>query len=323
MRLIKGLVGILLWPLLLALCASLAAPRIAVLIDGRICMPLRSALSRLFAILHIPIFEILIVAIPILLIVALVRARLSVITTVAGMLLISYVVTLGVPSALPRRTPDTLEPTTDDYIRAATVIARGLGDTAPPSTDMRVEAASAAAKYARDTLAISGAIVPRIKATLAPNILAKIGVIAYYAFPTAEVVVNTAAPDFMIATASAHETMHLLGVTNEDEANLFAIAALLECGDESLKFCAYLCAFVYVGARLCTQDRDTYDEIYALLPDSARMALALRRDFLSARGGSLGAISSTLNDAAIALRDPRGADSYSASASLIVAYLLQ
>ena len=324
MRLIKRLVGILFWLSFFCFCAGLVSPRIAALVEEHISLPLRTSLSGFTSVLPIPLFELLIPVLPILLTVMLVKGRLSAVTTVAKLLFISYVITLGTSAAAADRITDVRALETEDYIAVARVIVDGLCDTAhAPSAYVASEAAFVAAEYAGDRLLVMGVTVPMVKATLVPDVLTRMGVIAYYAFPTAEVVVNTAAPDFMIALSSAHETMHLSGITDEDEANLFAIAALLESGDATLEFYAYLNAFVYVGSRICTQNRDTYNEICALLPDKAREQLARRSDFLSKKSGTLGRLSASLNDAAITLRDSRGSDSYSESAALIAAYFLQ
>ena len=322
MRLLKRLVDILLWLSVIVLLLSAIAPRVVSALDGRFGIRVRMALSSLTAPVLIPVVELIVIALPVLLVALIVRGRLSGITTVAKLLIITYAISLGIPSATPPRISASDEPSTDEYIRAATLIGERLAVLPPVCTDLGERAVLAAVAYARDTLELTDAAPPSVKRTLLPPVLTSIGVIAYYAFPTAEVVVNTAAPGFMQTLATAHETMHFLGIGREDEANLFALAALFESGDEALEFSAYLNAFVYVGARLCTQDRDTYARIYALLPEKVTELLSQRQDFLSSRSHSASSISSTLNDLAVTLRDPRGSDSYSATAPLIVHYLL-
>ncbi len=322
MQLIKRLVDILFWLLLLAFGACFF-PDAVLPLEERVCAPVRISLSHVTSGFGVPLFEIMVVGIPIFLIAMLAGGRISAVITVAKLLLAAYIITLGVPSRLPSRISVTAEPTVEDYTRAATLVCERLGSLSPPDEDVRSSAALAAQEYAADKLNVQSAPPPRIKTSLAPALLTDMRIVAYYAFASAEVVVNSYAPDFMIAFSAAHETIHFLGIANEDEANFFAFAALAESGDEALEFSAYLCAFVYVGAVLCAEDRDTYDEIYANLPDSARELLDLRHTFVERGDGRLGALSDTLNDVAISLRDSRGADSYSYTSRLVVAYLLQ
>lgn len=321
MRLIKRVVNILFWLLLLAYGACFFLD--AVPLEERVCAPIRMTVSHVTSGLKIPIFEIMVVGIPILLIAMLACGHISPVLTVAKLLLAAYIVTLGVPARLPPRISGISEPGIEEYKRAASLVCERINALTPSDGDASSTAALAARTYATDKLNVQSGIAPVVKASLAPALLTDMGIVAYYAFASAEIVLNGYAPDFMIAFAAAHETTHFLGITNEDEANLFAFAALAESGDETLEFSAYLCAFVYIGAVICSEDRDAYDEMYADLPASARELLDARHDFLERSDGRLGAFSDTLNDVAISLRDSRGAQSYSYTSRLLVAYLLQ
>lgn len=323
MRLIKKLVDILFWSLLLVFGLCFVSDSAAVLFDERLGTPLRIALSYPMRAFSVPIFEIMVIGVPLLLIFLLADGRIFGVISVAKLLIAAYIVTLGIPARVPPRTAAVSDPTTEQYALAADIICKHLGALPAPQDDTFAEAAIAAAEYAERELDIEQAVPPRIKLSLAPAIIADMGIVAYYAFPTAEIITCTYAPDFMTVFSIAHETMHFFGIANEDEANLFALAALLDSANESLEYSAYMCAFVYVGSVLCIEDRDTYDEIYAKLPDFARESLDERTSFLKRGEGKLGSVSDALNDVAITLRDPRGADSYSSTSRLVVEYLLQ
>ncbi len=323
MRLLKRLVDICFWLILLCYGSCFVTGASASLFEEKVGLPLRTMLSHLTEILPFSIFEVLLIAAPILLLALLAHGRLSTVTAVAKLTLVGYVITLGIPSGLPSRVTAPQEPEVSEYVRAAELICERLNALPAIGEDMRASAAQAAANYARDSLGVGAAYTPMVKTSLAPAVLTDMGVLAYYAFPTAEVTVNGTAPDFMMVYSTAHETMHFLGVTREDEANLFAFIALAESGDGALKFSAYLSAFVYVGAEIGARNSDTYDEIYAKLPEYAKSALRLRREFLSEKDERISSLSETIGNAIISLRDPRGTDSYSYTSRLIVAYLLQ
>ena len=323
MRLIKKLVDLLFWSLLLVFGLCFVSDSAAVLFDERIGTPLRIAISYPMGAFFVPVFEIMVIGVPLLLIFLLADGRIFGVISVAKLLIAAYIVTLGIPARVPPRIAVASEPTSEQYALAADIVCKRLWELPVPQGDTVAEAAVAAAEYAERELGVEQAIPPRIKASLAPAIIADMGIVAYYAFPTAEIITCTDAPDFMTVFSTAHETMHFFGVANEDEANLFALAALLDSGNESLEYSAYLCAFVYVGSALCTEDRDTYDKIYAKLPDFARESLDERTSFLKRGEGRLGSVSDVLNDVALTLRDPRGAESYSYTSRLVVEYLLQ
>jgi hypothetical protein len=251
------------------------------------------------------------------------RGYISGITTVAKLLLVAYIITLGVPARQPSTLGEPREYTIEEYEEAARIICERISRFSPPEIYSPSLAVSAAMDYANGTLGVDMTEAPRVKRTAAPAFLTEMGIVAYYAFPTSEIVINTSAPDFMAVLSSAHEAMHLFGISREDEANFFAVLALISSGDQALSFCAHLCAFVYVGAHICVQNRDTYSEIYDRLPDFAKEMLKKRTQFLQGKGSITGPVSDALNDAAISLRDSRGADSYSQSAALLVSYFLE
>ena len=322
MRMVKRIVDIFLLLLILGLGACLLVPDFSSVIEARATLPLKELMTGIFGAFALPIFEILVVAIPVLLIIMLARGYVSGVTTVAKLLLATYILTLGIPSKLPTKLSVPKEPTAEEYATVASLLCDRLGEAPPPEDYTLTAAATAATNYARESLGIDFTEAPKIKQSIAPAVLTEMGIVAYFAFATAEVVVNTAAPDFMTVFATAHETLHLLGITREDEASFHATLALIASGDTALLTTAYLSAFVYVGARLCTLNFDTYSEIYDHLPDFARQMLDLRTEFLGQKGNTLGKVSDTLNDAAIGLRDSRGADSYSGTAALLVSYFL-
>ena len=149
MRLIKGLVNILFWMLVLGFAACYLTPLAAQPLEEHACAPVRAYLSGVVSTFNIPIFEILLIVIPLLLIAMLASGRISCVTTVAKLLLAAYIVTLGVPSKLPSRAAEPVEFTSEEYVRAAELVTDALADLTPPKEDISALASRRAAEYSR------------------------------------------------------------------------------------------------------------------------------------------------------------------------------
>lgn len=322
MRLLKKFVDVLFWLMLLCFGACFITGASATLFEQKLGLPLRTMLSHLTELLPFSVFEVLLIVTPLLLLAFLAHGKISGVTVTAKLVVTGYILTLGIPSQLPPRVSDPGEPTMDEYVRAAELVCEQMNTLSPGISDVQ-SAVNAATDYARSQLGIDSAYNPTVKPSLAPAILTDMGVLAYYAFPTAELAVNGTAPEFMRLFSAAHEAMHFLGIMREDEANLYAFVSLSQSADDTLKYAAYLNAFVYIGAEIGTRNSDTYDQIYAKLPENARNLLSMRRKFLSDGDDRMSAVSTAIGDRIVSLRDPRGLESYSYTSRLIVEHLLQ
>ena len=191
-----------------------------------------------------------------------------------------------------------------------------LQDKLPEWNDLpEDEIRAAAAAYAYGKLDSHFTHIPRIKSTIFGRMLSDLGAYAYYAPVTAEVIVGNGLSSAHKISASMHELMHFVGVTDEDAAVYHSVIALLDSKNLSLCYSGLIEAYVHVGASLHEMDPDKYSEIYAKLPPRVTKDLELRRD--NVRKSELG---DRLNDAAITLRDPRGGASYKNAAPLLVGY---
>ena len=290
-------------------------------VEKHIAFPIRSLFAGIFDIIRIPAFELFLIGSPLLFALALVRRRgLALLTLIAVLLFSSYCINLAIPAnAESISEQGSGEP---DMALAARLIADKLnsfGDVLVSDTEDTCMAVTAAVeKYA--SLQSLPTDLCSVKPSVLSSIFDRMGILALYAFPTGEVIVNTSQPQFMLPFSAAHEYMHYLGISREDEADISAFTALESCGDEALEYSAYITAFSYVGGALYKASADDYWKIYDDLSDTVKDHLSERGEYLRDIGTNK--FSALLNNAAISMRDSRGSASYSNSARLIAAIVI-
>lgn len=86
----------------------------------------------------------------------------------------------------------------------------------------------------------------RNKPMLLGRLYASMGIKGYYGPFLGETHYNTELLPHQKPFTIAHETAHLLGITNEAEANLYAYLLCVESGDPSFRFSGYLSLLPYV-----------------------------------------------------------------------------
>lgn len=86
----------------------------------------------------------------------------------------------------------------------------------------------------------------RPKTMIFPSLYGGMGIKGYYGPFFAETHVNELVEPWQIAFTRAHETAHLLGITNEAEANLYAYLVLTNAADPHLRFEGYFEILPYV-----------------------------------------------------------------------------
>lgn len=276
--------------------------RLARRIDELIAAPVRNFLYGSTSLLSVPIFEIMLISLPVLLLILALRGRAFAVSAVAILLVVCFVACIGIPSSI-----NGIEQGTErevDYISALATVCRVLDEVC---RNGNVE-----------DLHINGA-----KESLFPSVLTKMGILGYYAFPTGEIVLNQTQPRAMLCFTLAHEMAHLSGVSAEDEANLAAFRKLSLSPYPCEIFSGYFAAFCYLAAPAYAKDAAKYARLYDGLPQEVLTSLAQRREFLAkGEGGGLRYASDKLNDVALSALDGRGAAAYSKTSALIAEYIL-
>ena len=76
----------------------------------------------------------------------------------------------------------------------------------------------------------------RVKATLFPRLLSRLGLLGYHAALTGEAVIDPGAPAYTLAFTAAHEAAHQAGILPEGEASYAAYVALAASPDPALRY---------------------------------------------------------------------------------------
>ena len=231
-------------------------------------------------------------------------------------ILFGYLVTVGIDGAIPDKKDSV---TVDESTYASTLesIVAELNSIVPdlpesidfPESEIRALTAS----YAYSTLDRHFTHIPRVKTTIFDKMTKSLGVVAYYSPATAEVILRRSLPIHLEISASMHELMHFVGITEEDVAIYHSVAAMMKSKNEYIRYSALLEAYTRIAAEVYEQNADRYIEISRKLLPRVTKDIASRRDV-----NVKSELGDKLNDVAITLHDGRGERSYKESASLLV-----
>ncbi len=292
---------------------SFSSPRAAYYIDKLCCMPLRYTLSSFSSIFPFSVFEAFVIfSVPLFII--FIKRKGKIITMrfcLVGfaILFFLYAVTLSIPSNVGRRYESEVETVgAQDLFLIEKRLSERINDICFQNFSNK----NFHSEY------------KTAKKTLFPRLYTLAGISGLYYFPTAEQVVNSDLPDYLIPISSAHEYMHFLGVMREDEANLFAYVCLTASESAYDKYSAYLYAYEVIGRMLYGMSPEDYIKTSSFLCEYARCDLNIHKEYSKKReSGFFRRASLYLSDKVITSRDKRGIDSYSSSAVLIADYILE
>ena len=311
--------------------AAVFLPNTALGAERYVAMPIRALASFFSSLVSLPLFELLILFLPIILMLLLVfigkgsarRAAESCILLLEALILL-YSASLVIPTAASYGRYIAPSATDVDYLGGIYALSVNLGESdfelVGDFSEIKHGVLSAVEDYAKEEgIKYSP---PAVKISLMPELLTAAGMLAHYSFISAEITLNGLQPAYMLAFTLAHEAAHFLGITREDEANLFAFSALFESDFPFLRYSAALRGFEYLASPAYSLSREEYGLAYSRLSDFAKNDLIASSAFSENLGhGRLGGISSSINDSVISMRDERGNSSYKNSAALIAAYL--
>lgn len=318
---------------LILLFLSEVSEKIAAISYEYICRPTLVFSSRATEDFGAPVFEILIFSSPFIIAYLVVwsvrefprfRVRLLLFFLISTML-VTYTASLGIPSNLPSKTLHGGRGISqNDFVFAANSLVFTLNDKDAYQNEPLADIYTGFDEAMKAAAIELGAptYVPRVKTSLIPEILCKANILAYYSFPTTEIIINSYVPRAKAVFCAAHEIMHFFGVSREDEADFFAFKFLYLSGNPYLRYCAALSAYEYVSEEIRNTSPHDYLKLFSSLPKAAVSELSRIREFSeNSSRGRLKILSNKANDAVISLRDSRGAESYSNSVALIVSYL--
>ena len=317
---------------LLLFLVSHRVPLVADFLEKYIAIPARTILSFVTAYIPVPLFELFIAFLPIVFAFIIfyflrssIKSAKAVLLLCVQALLFLYCVNLAIPAISSSEKSHGVGDI-DDFavVLAAEFLVNKLSLYEKPSvpTEELLEKSVLSAADLFHKEFFGRKCIPKVKNSLLSEFLTEANILAYYAFPTSEIIINTLQPSYMMAYTSAHEVAHFYGIAREDEANLFSFRALIESDHPYLAYSAALRAYEYLSMPLYNISKEKYNELFRRLPDFARADLAKSLKFSSMLGGgSIEKMSGTANDAILSLRDERGAKSYSNTARLLINYI--
>ncbi|MDE6758853.1 MAG: DUF3810 domain-containing protein, partial [Clostridia bacterium] len=105
---------------------------------------------------------------------------------------------------------------------------------------------------------------PKAKPVTCSEIMAQCHIAGITFLPTVEPGYNKDMPIVERCSTIAHEFAHSKGVMREDEANVVGIYALLNSGDDYLKYCAYFDVIDEFSHLVSYEDREEVSKLHAL-----------------------------------------------------------
>ena len=280
--------------------------------------PLRRLLSAVSSLFPFPLFEVGLLALPLVLFLSFFRGEPSAVLrrvlSCCGILFSLFLLLSVVPakrSAPPDPTPPTDGETTA-FVLWLSERANGeearlpayAGSGTPPARETTAELSDAVCAALCESRLCP--IEPRrVKATLFPGALSRSGLLGYHAPLTGEAVIDPRAPAYTLAFTAAHEAAHQAGVVTEGEASYIAYLALISSPDPALRY-----AGIAGALDACLPLLSDHARKIVLASLSPRVRADLRSFDAALPTGGGARIVEGSNAAAIRLRDGEDGRSY-------------
>lgn len=178
------------------------------------------------------------------------------------------------------------------------------GRGTPPAFSSPSELSSAVCAALRET-GLCPIPPTRVKASLFPALLSRLGLLGYHATLSGEAMIDPRAPAYTVPFTAAHEAAHQAGILSEGEASYAAYAALISSSDPALRYAGLAGA---LDAVLPLLPAPTRKDLLPTLSPRVREDLSLLDETLGA--GDCAGIIAGENEVAIRLRGGDGARSY-------------
>lgn len=137
---------------------------------------------------------------------------------------------------------------------------------------------------------------------------------------TIEANYNQKMPTYNKPFSICHELSHLAGYMSEDEANFLGYLACIKSDNSYFNYSGYLTAFIYVNNALRKNGQDI-SEYYDRLPQTVIDDLTANNEFWNQYGDFLSSLTNTVNDAYLKINSvSEGTNSYSMFVDLLYSY---
>lgn len=162
----------------------------------------------------------------------------------------------------------------------------------------------------------------RIKPVMASKLMSYTHITGVYSYFTGEANLNTAFPDYTLPFTAAHELAHQRGIARENEANFIAFLVTATSEDPYIRYSGYLNLWEYVMNALYPVDGAGYKEILGMLDERIVGELKAYSAFFDTyRDAVIADVSSAVNDTYLKLHgNEAGVESYGLVVDLAIAY---
>ena len=143
----------------------------------------------------------------------------------------------------------------------------------------------------------------------------------FYTPFTGESNLNVDSPVCLLPANIAHELAHQRGIASEQECNFLAIAAATSCDDPNYRYSGYLMGYIHLGNALYRADREKWETIRALLPETVVADLHYHSAYWDQFEGVTAKVSGKIYDTTLkSYGQADGIKSYGTVVDLLVAY---
>lgn len=162
----------------------------------------------------------------------------------------------------------------------------------------------------------------RIKPVQASRLMSYTHITGVYSYFTGEANLNVYFPDYTLPYTAAHELAHQRGIARENEANFVAFLVTAGSEDPYIRYSGYLNLFEYVSSALYRADVEAYKTVIASLDKQVIGELRAYSAFFDEFRDSVAAdVSNAVNDTYLKLNGSSdGTASYGLVVDLAVAY---
>lgn len=165
----------------------------------------------------------------------------------------------------------------------------------------------------------------RVKPVMASGLMSYTHITGVYSYFTGEANLNTAFPDYTLPFTAAHELAHQRGIARENEANFVAFLVTDASEDPYIRYSGYLNLWEYVMNTLYEVNGEAYKTLLGMLDERVIGELKAYSAFFDTyRDATLADVSSAVNDTYLKLHgNEAGVASYGLVVDLAIAYRRQ
>ncbi len=143
----------------------------------------------------------------------------------------------------------------------------------------------------------------------------------FYSPYTGESSLNVDSPACLLPANIAHELAHQRGIASEQECNFLAIAASTASDSVTYQYSGYLMGYIHLGNALYRADREKWEAVYSLLPDTVVADLRYHSAYWDQFDSVVAEVSEKIYDTTLkTYGQADGIQSYGTVVDLLVAY---